>query len=166
MNELHEEISDLLSDSRVDRFSDPAAARKKAMDFLARREYGQTELIRKLADKGYDRVIVEQAIVNLTAEGLQSDQRFTASFVQSRINQGKGPVRVRVDLGQRGFGAAEIERALQKASADWYKLARNTRIRKFGSAQPADFKAKAKQMRFLQFRGFESDHIQAAFGKD
>ncbi|MCH8278839.1 MAG: regulatory protein RecX [Proteobacteria bacterium] len=79
---------------------------------------------------------------------------------------GKGPVRVRVDLGQRGFGAAEIECALQKASADWYELAHSTRIRKFGSAQPADFKAKAKQMRFLQFRGFESDHIRAAFGKD
>jgi SOS response regulatory protein OraA/RecX len=27
---------------------------------------------------------------------------------------------------------------------------------------PADFKEKARQMRFLQYRGFEPDHIQAA----
>ena len=50
---VHEEISDLLSDEGEDRFSSPLEARKKAMDFLARREYGQTELIRKLADKGF-----------------------------------------------------------------------------------------------------------------
>jgi regulatory protein len=166
LSELHKEISDLLSDAGVDRFLDPAAARKKAMDFLARREYGQLELIRKLADKGYDRAIAQQAIENLTAEGLQSDQRFTDSFVQSRINQGKGPVRVRLDLGQRGIDDSAIESALEKAATDWFELARNARIRKFGHGQPADFKAKAKQMRFLQYRGFESGHIQAAFSKD
>ena len=136
------------------------------MDFLARREYGQKELIKKLANKGYDRAVAEQAIGNLTAEGLQSDQRFTDSFIQSRIQQGKGPVRVRVDLGQRGIGDAAIECALEKVSTDWYELARNTRIRKFGNARPADFKAKAKQMRFLKYRGFETDHIQAAFSTD
>ena len=74
------------------------------MDFLARREYGQTELIKKLADKGYDRSVAEQAVRKLTEDGLQSDQRFTDAFVQSRINQGKGPVRIRLDLGQRGVG--------------------------------------------------------------
>ena len=166
MIELHEEISDLLSDSEVDRFFDPAAARKKAMDFLARREYGQTELIKKLANKGYDRSIAEQAVVKLSGEGLQSDQRFADSFIQSRINQGKGPVRVRLDLGQRGIGDATIEYALGQASADWCELARDARRKKFGSRKPADFKVKAQQMRFLQYRGFESDHIQAAIGED
>ena len=166
MTELHEEISGLLSDSEVDRFSDPAAARKKAMDFLARREYGQTELIKKLANKGYNRSIAEQAVVKLSGEGLQSDQRFADSFIQSRINQGKGPVRVRLDLGQRGVDDATIEYALEQTRADWRELARDARRKKFGSRKPADFKVKAKQMRFLQYRGFESDHIQAAIGED
>jgi len=161
---VHEEISDLLSGKQEDRFSCPKEARKKAMDFLARREYGQAELIRKLADKGYLRDIAEQAIIKLTEEGLQSDRRFAESFVQSRINQGKGPVRIRLDLGQRGIGDAAVEAALEGAGADWYRLAREIRFRKFGSAQPADFPEKAKQMRFLQYRGFEPDHIQVAFG--
>ena len=163
MSELHEEISDLLSDQEEDRFSSPLEARKKAMDFLARREYGQTELIRKLADKGYDRDVADHAVAQLTADGLQSDQRFADSFVQSRINQGKGPVRIRLDLTQRGIADSTVEIALEEADPDWYALAREQRVKKFGEASPSDFKEKARQMRFLQYRGFEQDHIQSAF---
>jgi len=163
MKPVHEEVSDLLSGEGEDRFSCPNEVRKKAMDFLARREYGQSELIKKLADKGFDRRIAEQAVVRLTEEGLQSDQRFAENFVQSRISQGKGPVRIRLDLSQRGIGDAAIEIAIDDASADWYELARQIRIRKFGASQPGDFKDKARQMRFLQYRGFEQDHIQSAF---
>jgi regulatory protein len=164
MVELHEEISDLLADAEEDRFSCPKEIRKKAMDFLARREYGQTELIKKLADKGFERRIVEQEVRILTEENLQSDERFSESFVQSRINQGKGPIRIRLDLGQRGISDAVIEMAIEESAADWHGLAREVRLRKFGDDPPADFKAKAKQMRFLQYRGFEQDHVQAAFG--
>jgi SOS response regulatory protein OraA/RecX len=114
MTELHEEISDLLSDEGEDRFSCPKEIRKKAMDFLARREYGQRELVKKLADKGYLRRLVEQAVQTLTDEHLQSDDRFAQSFVQSRINQGKGPVRIRLDLSQRGIDDAVIEMAWPK----------------------------------------------------
>ena len=166
MNELHEEISDLLSDAGEDRFSCPKEIRKKAMDFLARREYGQNELIKKLADKGYAYRLVEQEIRKLTDERLQSDDRFAEAFVQSRINQGKGPVRIRLDLSQRGISDAVVEMAIEESAADWHGLAREVRLRKFGDASPADFKAKAKQMRFLQYRGFEQDHVQGAFNRE
>jgi len=134
------------------------------MDFLARREYGQTELIRKLADKGFDRDVAANAVAQLTEDGLQSDERFSESFVQSRINQGKGPVRIRIDLGQKGIGDSIVEVALEEADPDWRALAREQRIKKFGPDLPTDFKEKARQMRFLQYRGFEQGHIQAAVG--
>ncbi len=166
MKPVREEISEILSDKEEDRFSCPIEARKKAMDFLARREYGEAELTRKLIDKGFDRAVAEQAVLQLKNEGLQSDARFAESFVQSRINQGKGPVRIRLDLGQRGIGDAAIELALEEADADWYRMAREVRTRKFGRERPSDFKEKARQMRFLQYRGFEQGHIQAAVGSD
>lgn len=166
MRPVHEEISDLLVEGQEDRFSSPQEARKKAMDFLARREYGQTELINKLADKGFDRDIAEQAIIKLSDEGLQSDRRFAENFVQSRINQGKGPVRIRMELDRRQLGAAVIEAALEESAMDWRGLARQVRTRKFGHRQPDDFKTRATQMRFLQYRGFEPDHIQAAVADD
>jgi regulatory protein len=164
MKAVHEDISDLLSHNEEDdRFVSPLEARKKAMDFLARREYGQTELIRKLSDKGFDSGVAAQAVTRLTEEGLQSDERFAESFVQSRINQGKGPVRIRLDLGQRGISDSTIETAIEEADSDWRALAREQRHKKFGASTPSDFKEKARQMRFLQYRGFEQDHIQSAF---
>ena len=166
MKPVHEEISDLLADEEEDRFSCPKEIRKKAMDFLARREYGLEELTKKLADKGYKRTVVEDELARLGDEGLQSDTRFAEAFVQSRINQGKGPVRIRADLAQRGIRDGVIEGALESATIDWFELAGNERRKKFGTAAPADFKEKARQMRFLQYRGFEQDHIQAAVGTD
>ena len=163
MKPVHEDIAGLSASDGDDRFASPVEARKKAMDFLARREYGQAELIRKLADRGFERGTAEQAVGQLTDEGLQSDARFAESFVQSRINQGKGPVRIRMDLGQRGITDATIEMALEEADPDWRALAREQRRKKFGTAAPADFTEKARQMRFLQYRGFEQDHIQSAF---
>ncbi len=163
MKPVHEEISDLLSVEEEDRFACPREVRKKAMDFLARREYGRAELVRKLADKGYARSVVEDEIAALSNEGLQSDTRFAESFVQSRINQGKGPVRIRADLSQRGIRDGVIEGAIEESGCDWFDLAVRERVKKFGVEPPRDFREKARQMRFLQYRGFEQDHIQSAF---
>ena len=159
---LNDEIRKLDAGAEKDRASDPVAARKKAMDLLARREHAADELTAKLEKAGFETETASDAVHRLGEEGLQSDARFVESFVQSRINQGKGPQRIRADLRQRGVREQLVERALEEVSVDWYALARETRERKFGRAMPVDFKEKARQMRFLQYRGFEPDHIQAA----
>ena len=141
---------------------DRTEARKKAMDLLARREHGRAELQRKLIAAGFGADVAADALQQLAEEGLQSDRRFVESFVQSRINQGKGPLRIHADLGQRGVDAGLINDVLGAAGEDWFALARNARQKKFGRSQPADFKDKARQMRFLQYRGFEPDQVQAA----
>jgi len=142
-------------------FSDLTEARKKAMDYLARREHGRVELAGKLTRAGFNPDVAEVAIVRLIEDGLQSDQRFADTFIQSRINQGKGPTRIRAELKERGLGGSVIDDGLQGAGQDWYELAKEVRLKKFGPDRPADFKEKARQMRFLQYRGFEPDQIQA-----
>ena len=88
INELN---ADLFQPEEDDHHSDPKAARQKAMDYLARREYGHEELVRKLSAAGFDVDIAAPAVDLLAGEGLQSDTRYAENFVQSRINQGKGP---------------------------------------------------------------------------
>ena len=144
------------------RESDTTKARKKAMDYLARREHACRELARKLETAGFNADVAADAIQQLTEEGLQSDRRFVESFVQSRISQGKGPVRIYADLGERGIAAGLVDEVLGDTGQDWQELAREIRLKKFGAERPVDFKEKARQMRFLQYRGFESDQIQAA----
>jgi regulatory protein len=159
---INEQFSGLFSPEEDDRFLSPLQARKKAMDYLARREYGNQELKKKLATAGYLREAVNPAVAQLVEDGLQDDRRFVEAFVQSRINQGKGPARIFADLSQRGIDESLTEEVLADIGEDWRALARAVRRRKFGQSLPGDFKEKARQMRFLQYRGFLSDQITAA----
>ena len=164
-NTLNDEIRDL--DARADegRAHDPIAARKKAMDLLARREHAADELVAKLVRSGFDNAVAAAAVSELASEGLQDDSRYVESLVQTRVRQGKGAGRIRAELRQRGVADSVVEEAIAAANVDWIALARDVRVRKFGSGIPADFKEKARQMRFLQYRGFESEQIRSAFGE-
>ena len=150
------------SPDSCDHATDPTRARKKAMDYLARREHGRRELVGKLESAGFERETAEAAVDRLAGEGLQDDRRFVDNFVQSRIGQGKGPVRIRLELGQHGVEESLVDEAIDAAGEDWGALARQVRIRKFGTRRPTGFPEKARQMRFLQYRGFDSGDIQRA----
>ncbi len=145
-----------------DKFSDPKEARKKAMDYLARREHGRSELFNKLTRFGFEADVADDAVAQLVEDGLQSDVRFVDAFVRSRINQGKGPAKIRADLREKGVNDGVTDDGIREADQDWYALAVEVRLKKFGAERPAEFKEKARQMRFLQSRGFEQDQIQAA----
>lgn len=163
INELH---SDLFSAESDEQFASPLEARKKAMDFLARREYGRNELVTKLEARGFHHDVAAESVDRLASQGLQDDQRFVETFVQSRIRQGKGPLRIGQELSQRGLVAGLVDQILGTLETDWSELAGDVRIKKFGPHIPADFKEKARQMRFLQYRGFDSEQIRSAVDKN
>jgi regulatory protein len=159
INELN---SDLFGSEADERFSSPLEARKKAMDFLARREYGHNELISKLESRGYLPDVATEAVDRLAGQGLQNDERFVENFLQSRVKQGKGPLRIGQELSQRGLKAGLVDQVLGAADTDWFELASDVRTRKFGDQVPGEFEEKARQMRFLQYRGFNSEQIRFA----
>ena len=151
---------------QTERATDPLEARKKAMDYLARREYGRKELSAKLVSAGFDESTALSAVEQLMRDGLQDDRRFVDTFIQSRVQQGKGPVRIRLELAQRGVDETLVDAVLEDRDDDWRSLAKSLWQRKFGPNPPCDFREKAGQMRFLQYRGFTHDQIQAALGRD
>jgi regulatory protein len=135
-----------------------------ALRLLARREHSIEELRRKLLSKGYEAELVAAVVEKLTAKRLASDDRFAANLVHHRTRRGQGPVRIRADLRRQGVAESLIDQEFDKAGVDWNRLAGQVRQRKFGATAPRTPGERAKQARFLQYRGFSADQIRAALG--
>jgi regulatory protein len=138
-----------------------------AVSLLARRDYSTKELKRKLADRGYTEHAYEVVVDDLESMGKVNDERYGENFVAYRARRGHGPARIRNELQKSGLTKSAIDEAVKGEDApDFGKLARETRIRKFGLEVPKDWKERSKQARFLQYRGFSNDHIRAALEGD
>jgi regulatory protein len=144
---------------------DPDGARLAAVALLARRDFACGELASRLKTEGYPAEAVAAVIADLKAERLLDDARFATQYVAYHAQRGQGPRRIAMDLGSRGVAQALIEAALA-SGPDWAGLAREVRSRRFGPAAPESWAEKAKQGRFLQYRGFSSDHVRSALGPD
>ena len=134
----------------------PAAIRRSAMDLLARREHSYAELLRKLQLRGATRDMAEIELDRLQEEGLLSDERFCEAYVHARSQRGYGPLRLREELRQRGVAESLIERELQSTERDWSALARGVFTKRFPEGSATDVRERARQQRFMQYRGFSA----------
>ena len=136
---------------------DEPACTRAALGFLARREHSRRELMRKLASRGFPDDVVSRAL---------AEARFTESFVRSRVSKGQGPQRIRAELSQRGITGDEADSVLRAADVDWLATIRAVRAKRFGPDLPHDYAERARQARFLQYRGFDGAQIRAALEFD
>ncbi|XOQ68812.1 MAG: recombination regulator RecX [Pseudomonas helleri] len=129
------------------------------MDLLARREHGRVELTRKLRQRGACPDMIDIALDRLTEEGLLSESRYLESYINYRAGSGYGPLRIREELGQRGLSRGDIEEALRESGFNWQEQLEDTWRRKFAGKLPEDAKERARQGRFLSYRGYTMDMI-------
>jgi len=144
--------------------ADERTVRTAALALLAGRDFGRAELARRLARRGYPAQLVAAVVEALVAERLLSESRFVEQFIRQHAGRGHGPVRIRAELRERGTAQDEVEAGLEAATEDWVALARDTRRRRFGVSPPGDYAERARQARFLQYRGFTAEQIRAALG--
>jgi regulatory protein len=151
--------------ARVDehRAADPGAVRAGALALLGRREYASAELAAALTGKGYAQETVAGVLAELAGERLLDDARYAEGLVRQLATRGQGPSRIRQALQQAGINA-ELASAALDGGPDWRVLAGEVRARKFGATPPRDWPGRARQMRFLQYRGFSNDHIGSCLG--
>jgi regulatory protein len=140
-------------------------AQAAAMALLARRDFGSGELRTRLEARGFDPSTAAEAVGALLAQGLLDDARYAQNFVAYHAGRGQGPVRIAAELRRHGV-APEVIAAALDGGPDWAALARKIRRAKFGPEPPGSWAQKARQARFLQYRGFSADHIRAATGAD
>ena len=145
---------------------DEPACTRVALELLARREHSRRELTRKLAARGFPDDIIVAALDELERSGALANARFTDSFVRSRIAKGQGPQRIRAELAQRGIADDDANDGLRAADVDWLATIRSVRAKRFGPELPRDYAERARQARFLQYRGFDSAQIRVALEFD
>jgi len=146
-----------------------SSLRTRALQYLARREYSRAELRGKLqpytqADEDFEQSFepsgpadLDALLDDLTARGWLSDARATTQLVHARRSR-FGTQRITHELRQKGIDEALISAALPALKESELDAAHEVWRKKFGSL-PQDAKEKARQIRFLQSRGFGFDVI-------
>jgi len=133
------------------------ALRVAALRLLTRRDHSRAELKVKLAASAESPEQLDAVLDALQAERLQSDQRFATQRVVARAGR-YGDARLKQELRQQGVSDEDISTALPEGGDEALRC-RAVWARKF-SQLPQSGEERAKQMRFLQYRGFSSDAIR------
>lgn len=148
-----------------------------AFYYLSRREYGKAELKQKLIDKEQDPDSIDKLLAEFEEKGYQSDYRTTLMLIRENIRKGRGRQRIKQEFYKKQITMpSNIDELIDMANSeseefrefvdpddslvegvDWLKLAVEARTKKYGDTIPVEQKEKAKQLRFLQYRGFKTD---------
>ena len=131
----------------------------RALRYLSMREHSRLELGRKLQRHAQEGEDVEALLDALETAKLLSQERFSEALVHRRAARfGNG--RILSELKSHGIDVHDISNIHAGLEQDEVARARAVWQKKFGSL-PRDAAARAKQMRFLQQRGFSHRAIQA-----
>lgn len=134
----------------------PKSLRARAVALLARRDYSRAELRDKLAaggDHGADGADAVEALLDeLAALGYLSEARFAQTVVRQKSG-GYSKRAIGAALKARGVTGDAATAALAGVDIDDLDAMVALWRRRFG-APPANDKERARQVRFLQSRGF------------
>lgn len=129
----------------------------RAMKYLARREHSRAELRAKLLPHQQEGEDVEAVLDELAKRNWLSDERAAEQMVTQRRSR-FGAQRIAHELRQKGIAENLIEAAMPDLKSSELAAAHEVWQKKFG-ALPQDAKDKARQIRFLQSRGFSLEVV-------
>jgi len=140
----------------------PAKSLKaRAVALLARREYSRAELRAKLAAGGDGNAAgageLDRVLDELTALGYLSDVRYAGAIVRQKSG-GYSKRAIGAALKARGVSGETATEAIEGGDIDDETAMVALWRRRFGRA-PVDNREKARQVRFLQSRGFSLSAI-------
>jgi len=136
--------------------------RERALRLLAGREHTRAELARKLARHAGPDDNVEQLLDDLSRGSLLSEARYAEARIR-QLSRKYGSARIAQELRAKGLSKEAVEAAALAARTTELERAREVSRRKFRSL-PQTREERAKQIRFLQSRGFSFDAIRAVTG--
>lgn len=140
-----------------------ARLRSYAFALLTRRDYSKADLEAKLNQYAINPEEVANLVDELAQQNYQSDQRVAELTLASQLRKGKGLQRIKQALKAKQLDTELITEELSEV--DWLDQAYQLKIKKFGMEVEMDPKLKARQIRFLQYRGFDMGIIMKAIAR-
>ena len=126
--------------------------RARAVRLLARRDYSRAELRQRLTARGASPAEVDAVLDDLERAGYLSDARYAQAVVAQKAGRFSRRAIVGA-LQMQHVAQAAIGEALESHELDDQAVLASLWRRRFG-ALPANDREKARQVRFLQSRGF------------
>lgn len=131
----------------------PISVRATAIRMLARREHGRTELAQRLKMRGAPAAEIESVLDELQQLGLLSDSRYAHSLVTKMIGRYAKRAIVHTMRERRVATDAVADVDAELGAIDDESDARAILVRRYPNP-PADDRELARQVRFLQARGY------------
>ncbi|WP_026375570.1 regulatory protein RecX [Aestuariibacter salexigens] len=128
----------------------------------SKREHSRHELLNKLLARGLDASRCLKKVEEYSQSGWQCDERFAESLLRNRLRKGQGELRIRAELKEHQISDEIVSRVVSEQQVDWFELAKQTLHKKFGEKPAENWLEKQKRHRFLQYRGFNYEHIRYA----
>ncbi|HMW48504.1 MAG TPA: regulatory protein RecX [Marinagarivorans sp.] len=144
----------------------PPAVYPYALMLLSRREYSKAELKQKLLRRfGADaKALIEATLERLAQDDYQSDQRFTESFINSRLHRGYGLNRIKLELRQKGIDQEGISHMIKDENIQAKEQQQLERMwRKKFNTQPKNSQERYQQQCHLANKGFRKELIEQFF---
>lgn len=131
---------------------------------LSYREHSQRELLQKLAQKGFDAILVQPVLDALAEKDWQSDLRYANSYARQRLQKGYGALRVLHELRLRGIAEIDLDSIVLEVAEGWLDLIAQTYLNKYPHGETLITRSEwAKRSRFLLQRGFSADMLNRLF---
>ena len=138
----------------------------RCLHLLDKRDYTESQIIRKLRDGGYPEKTIEYAVSKAKGYGYINDDSYAARYIVCHLDK-KSVNSIKRTLYQRGINEATIENALNELKQDGYEsdemaLIERLLIKRHYYEGPHDAKEYNKQLRYLLSKGFSFDNVKLA----
>ena len=137
--------------------------RLKILDLLSRREHSFKEILLKLEDRVDSKDKLNEELIKIRDENLQSDERFTESYVRARSLRGIGPEKISYELISKGVNSNTIDRIIYSKEIDWMKILEKEYKKKYKPNADFSLDEISKAKKFFLQRGFNIELINEFF---
>jgi len=156
---LHE--GDEITQDEIDTLlfqEEKAKIRTYAFRLLAYRDRSSKEMQQRLIDKGFDKTLVHEIIVEFLADDTLNNERFARAFVHDYTHvKPRGNIFIQRELRKKGIPVEMIESILEHR--DERNMIRDYLARKMSDVDVNDFKVRQKMVHRLLNQGFSSSLV-------